>query len=297
MNDLLEIIRLWALDFEQDFQALQTSTERKLRRAEASLLRRVLSDVLPKLAANEGKLQSGIRNMAKVNLLERVFDELAKDETDAILMEFADALLGIAGKDGAYYLAAGFDQAKVKAIASDLGLIRQVIGIDPHGGLNKTGFLFRLGQTTEMRETLKRYVQTSIATGRKLIDFTRGLKELIRGGEEVNGALVGYYQQYAYDAYSQVREVSNLHFADELGLSNFVYTGGLIASSRAFCVKKNGKVFSRAEAVEGWPKDPDLIDKKHVASYNPLIDRGRNNCRHFLMYISDDRAAEMRKAQ
>ena len=297
MNDLLEIIRLWALDFEQDFQALQTSMEKKLRRAEARLLAGIINDVLPKLGTKDGAIQSGVRNMARVNLIERVFDELAKDETSAVLAQFADALLGIAGKDGAYYLASGFDEAKVKAIAADLSLIRQIIGIGPAGGLNETGFLYRLGQSTEVRETLKRYVQTSIATGRKLIDFTRGLKELIRGGEGVNGALVGYYQQYAYDAYSQVREVSNLHFADELGLSNFVYTGGLIASSRAFCVKKNGKVFSRAEAVEGWPKDPDLIDKKHVASYNPLIDRGRNNCRHFLMYISDDRAAEMRKAQ
>jgi hypothetical protein len=106
--------------------------------------------------------------------------------------------------------------------------------------------------------------------------------------------LVGYYQQYAYDTYSKVREISNLHYADELGLQNFIYTGGVILSSRQFCIKKNGKVFSKKEAVNSWPHDSDLIDKKHLASYNPLIDRGRNNCRHFLMYVSDELAAEMR---
>lgn len=297
MNDLLEIIRKWALDFESDFEALQKSLERKLRRAEASLLRRIIADVMPKLGQKDGALQSGVRNMARVNLIERVFDELGADETNAVLIEFADALLGIAGKDAAFYLASGFDEAKVKAIASDLSLLRQVIGIDAKGNLAQDGFLFRLGQSDAVRQTLKQYVQTSIATGRKLADFTRGLKELVQGNTETNGALTGYYQQYAYDTYSRVREVSNLHFADELELTNFVYTGGLIQSSRAFCVKKNGKVFSRKEAVEKWPKDPDLIDKKHVASYNPLIDRGRNNCRHFLMYISDERAAEMRGMQ
>ena len=297
MNDLLDIIRQWALDFEADFDALQKSLEKKLRRAEASLLRRIIADVLPKLGQTDGAIQSGLRNMARVNLIERVFDELAKDETDAVLLQFAESLLAIAGKDAAYYLAAGFDEVKVQAIAKDLSLIRQVIGIDKEGNLATDGFLYRLGRTDTIRQALKQYVQTSIATGRKLTDFTKGLKELIQGNAETNGALVGYYQSYAYDQYSRVREVSNLHFADELELSNFVYTGGLIQSSRAFCVKKNGKVFSRKEAQEKWPNDPDLIDKKHKASYNPLIDRGRYNCRHFLMYISDERAAEMREKQ
>lgn len=295
MNDLLDIIRQWAQDFETDFDALQKSLERKLRRAEASLLRRVLSDVLPKFGANDGVLNRGVRNMSKVNLIERVFDELAADEVSPILKQYAEALLGIAGKDAAFYLATGFDEAKVKAIAKDLSLLRQVIGIDPMGGLNESGFLYRLGDSFEVRESLKKYMVDAIATGAKLIDFQKGLKAIIQGTSEVNGALVNYWQSYAYDTYSRVREVSNLHFADELELNNFVYTGGIILSSRTFCVKKNGKVFSRKEALDNWPKDPDLIDKKHVASYNPLIDRGRYNCRHFLMWISDERAAEMRK--
>lgn len=297
MNDLLEIIAKWSADFEQDFEALQKSLERKLRRAEAVLLSRIIADVLPKMGTKDGALQSGLRNMARVNLIERVFNELADDELNPILTQYAEALLGISGKDAAYYLAAGFDEAKVKAIAKDLGLLRQVIGIDPMGGLNETGFLYRLGESYEVRETLKKYMVDAVASGAKLANFTKGLKSIIQGSAEVNGALVGYWQQYAYDTYSRVREVSNLHFADELDLQNFVYTGGIIVSSRTFCVKKNGKVFSRKEALDNWPKDPDLINKKNVASYNPLIDRGRNNCRHFLMYISDERAEEMRKAQ
>lgn len=292
MNDLLEIIRLWALDFETSFTDLQASLERKLRLAEASLLRGILTDVLPKLGQTDGRLQSGIKNLAKANLIERVFDELG--ETDEVLKQYTESLLAISGKDAAYYLAAGFDKAKVSRIASDLSILRQVIGINEKGELAKEGFLFRLGQSGEVRTRLKQYVQIAISTGQKLIDFTRGLKELIRGTKETNGALVGYYQQYAYDTYSKVREISNLHYADELGLQNFIYTGGVILSSRQFCIKKNGKVFSKKEAVEKWPTDPDLIDKKHLASYNPLIDRGRNNCRHFLMYISDELAAEMR---
>ena len=297
MNELLETIRHWAESFEQDFIILQESLEKKLRAAEGSLLRRVLADVLPKMDQKNGRLGSGVRNLARANLIERVFDQLQKDETNAILLQFADALLSISGKDAAYYLSTGFDKAKVEAIAKDLSLIRSVIGIDERGKLATDGFLYRLGQTDLVREKLKQYVLTSVATRQSLGKFTKGLKELIQGNAETSGALVGYYQQYAYDTFSRVREISNLHFADELNLQNFVYTGGIIKSSRTFCIKKNGKVFSRTQAERDWPKDPDLIDKKHVASYRPLIDRGRNNCRHFLMWISDERAAEMRENQ
>ncbi len=297
MNELLKIIQSWAESFEQDFVALQTSLEKKLRQAEGSLLSRIITDIIPKLNVKDGALKSGVANMARANLIERVFDSLAKDETNAVLLEFAESLLAISGKDAQYYLAAGFDKAKVQAIAKDLTLIRSVIGIDEKGKLKPEGFLYRLGRTEQVRETLKQYVLTSIATRQSLNRFTAGLKELIKGNKETAGALTGYYQAYAYDTFSRVREVSNLHFADELKLENFVYTGGLIKSSRTFCIKKNGKVFSRKEAEKNWPRDPDLIDKKHISSYRPLIDRGRYNCRHFLMHISDEMAAEMREKQ
>jgi len=111
------------------------------------------------------------------------------------------------------------------------------------------------------------------------------------------GALSSYWQNYAYDAYSQVREVDNLHFKEEIGLKHFVYQGGLIKTSRDFCIKKNGKAFKEADAVRDWPKDPDLIDKAHVATYRPIIDRGRYNCRHFLMWISEDYYNELTKGE
>jgi hypothetical protein len=136
-----------------------------------------------------------------------------------------------------------------------------------------------------------------VATRQNVNAFSKGLKNLIQGSKDVDGAITGYWRQYAFDTYAKVREVNNLHFAQELGLKWFVYQGGIIKTSRDFCIKKNGKVFSDKEAQEQWPKDPDLIDKKRIASYRPLIDRGRNNCRHFLMWISEERAMELKARQ
>jgi len=290
-----EIIADWISSFERDFTALQKALSASLRDVEANILRAILADILPALKVKDGYLVGSVGNMAKANLIERVFDEFGRTDIDAILGKYANELLAISGKNAAYYYAIGFDREKVAAIAADLTLIRQVIGIDENGKLAKEGFLYRLGRAESVRQKIKDYVVTSIVSGQSLETFRKGLKNAVSGGAGIDGALESYWNSYAYDAYSKVREVDNLHFKNEIGLKHFIYQGGLIKTSRDFCIKKNGKAFTEEEAKRDWPKDPDLIDKKHLASYNPLIDRGRNNCRHFLMWISEDQYNEIKQ--
>lgn len=297
MEALLKAISDWIEGFESDFEALQLRLNKAILGAEASILRKILSDILPELKLKDGFLVGGVSNMAKANMIERIFDEVGRDEVNAILLEYSNALLGISGKNAAYYYTIGFDREKVDAIAGDLSLIRGVIGIDKDGQLLKDGFLYRLGRSEAVRDKIKQYVLTSIASQQSLKQFQSGLKEVVKGRGDVSGSLTSYWNNYAYDAYSRVREIDNLHFKNEIGLRHFIYQGGLIKTSREFCIKKNGKAFTEEEAKKNWPNDPDLIDQKHLSTYNPLIDRGRYNCRHFLMWISEDRYNEIKAAK
>jgi len=297
MNELLKAIADWVEGFESDFEVFKNALEKELRGVEASLYRRILADILPALGVEDGKLKAGVSNLAKANLIERVFDELGDNDMKPVLKQFAEKLLEISGRNADYYLLTGQYAAKVERIAKDVSHIRAIIGIDKNGELLNNGYLSRLGRNDLARERLKTYLLTSIATKQNVTQFERGLRSLITTTKDVDGAIIGYWRQYAFDTYAKVREVDNLHFADELKLNYFIYQGGLIKTSRAFCIKKNGKVFSRDEALRDWPKDPALIDQKHLASYKPLIDRGRNNCRHFLMWITDERANELKGTQ
>lgn len=290
-----EIIADWIAGFERDFNALQSKLSISLRAAQAGILRAILADILPALKVKDGYLVGSIGSIAKANLVERVFDEFGRSDIDKILGIYANELLAISGKNAAYYYAMGFDREKVAAIAADLTMIRQIIGVNEEGKLLKDGFLYRLGRSEEARQRIKNYVVTSIVSGQSLDTFRKGLKNAVAGGAGIDGVLESYWNSYANDAYAKVREANNLHFKNEIGLRHFVYQGGLITTSREFCIKKNGKAFTEEEAKRDWPKDPDLIDKKHIASYNPLIDRGRNNCRHFLMWISEDQYNEIKQ--
>jgi hypothetical protein len=297
MDQLLKDIAEWIARFESDFEELTKSLEKQLRLAEANLLRRVLADILPLLKIEDGLIKNTAANMARANMIERVFLEVESDDIQAIVKRYSEALLDITGMNAEYYILTGSDAEKVSAIAKSSELIRTVVGLDKNGNLLNNGYLYRLAKGEAVREQLRQYLLTSIASRQNVNAFQKGLKSLISGTKEIDGAIVGYWRRYAFDQFAQVREIDNLHFAEELGLKWFVYQGGVIPTSRDFCKKKNGRVYSDQEAIRDWPKDPDLIDKKTVAQYRPLIDRGRYNCRHFLMWISEERANELKQAQ
>jgi hypothetical protein len=131
-----------------------------------------------------------------------------------------------------------------------------------------------------------------------LKDYIKLLKVHITGTENIDGSLVKYYKGFAFDTYQQFDRVSNVEYAKELDLQAFIYEGGLIETSREFCIKRDGKVFTIDEAAT-WVNDPTLPKTKEeretgVVIYNPLEDFGRFNCRHMIRYISNEIAIMLR---
>lgn len=293
MMEFLDKIEQWAVTLEALISKHLEGLGRSLRRLERELLRLLLKDVLPKLdLAPDGKIRATARNLARLNLIDAVMREFSGDAAKGLTKRFADELFQVAGMNAEYYLLAGFDRDKVERVAADVRLIRAVVGMDDKGALTPGGYLDRLAKADEVKRAIRDYVVGSMATGVSPSDLADGLRTLVEGGKDA-GAVTRHWKVYAFDTYNQIREVQNLHMANELKLNHFVYVGGIIKTSRRFCVKKNRKVFSRAEAQE-WKNDPDLIDQATKGSYKPLLERGRNNCRHFLMWISDERAYELR---
>jgi hypothetical protein len=68
----------------------------------------------------------------------------------------------------------------------------------------------------------------------------------------------------------------NIHLlkADIAGIDSFLYAGNVMASSRAWCIVRVGKIFTKIQ-IESWNND-----KWKGKSCQPLICRGGYNCRH-----------------
>ena len=103
----------------------------------------MLADFAPELEYKDGELRVTTRNLARLQILEKVMAEFAGDEAKALIERFAVDLLEVAGRNESYYLLAGFEDAKVKAITEDTALIRARIGLDEKGRILKGGYLDR----------------------------------------------------------------------------------------------------------------------------------------------------------
>ncbi len=260
------------------------------------LLELVMSDYVGKFKVDEnGKIIVNEYNMRLAREVEDLMDKFSNKFQKSVLKEFANDMLKTTDFTSDYFKGMGYSEKRLSDIEDGLGYISERIGISEKGNILKGSYLDSLSQNAEVRKELKDYVINSVAGQKDYGEYLKGMKELIVGNDEVEGTLQKYYRQFAYDTYNQVDSAINKNFADSLGLTHFIYMGSLIDTSREFCIKRAGKAFS-IEETEDWKDDPDLPGKSKEG-YNPLIDRGRWNCRHSIRYISDELFYEMRPDQ
>jgi hypothetical protein len=282
-------------------KALIKELERLLKRLDGNveqlqseLASLIVEQVSARLRVVDGGLPSSTSNIAAVNAVDNVFDKSLSSSIKALLKKFIDALREMGEKIGDYFESMGFSSAKVERAANTMKAVYTALGIKPNGELLPNGFIYRLGLSQAVRDEIKNWAVQQLAGGKSsLTGFQQGLRRQITGNSGVDGKLASYWRQYAHDAFFRMQEVMNTYQAESLGLEFFIYEGSVIATTRAFCKKRAGKVFHVSE-VEAWRNDPDLVDPKTRSSYQPLVELGRNNCRHSKRWITVELATKLR---
>jgi hypothetical protein len=264
----------------------------EVRTLQKRLLEMIISDYAGRFKTKDGKIIPNEYNMRLLRELDKVIDKWNKKYQETVLKDFANSMLKLTDFSVDYYKGMGYSAQRLNDISEGLRYISESIGITEKGRIIKDSYLDSLSQNPEIRKELKNFIISSVAGQKDYGEYLRGIKELIVGNDEVEGSLQRYYRQFAYDTYNQVDSAINKNFADSLELTYFIYMGSIITTSREFCRKRAGKAFS-VEETETWKDDPDLPGKTNEG-YNPLIDRGRWNCRHSIRYISKELAFKMR---
>lgn len=193
---------------------------------------------------------------------------------------------------------AGFN--KLRAPLADYLTAR--LGITAEGLPVPGGYLSTLTGDTTAQRALLNYAFSSQAAGVGLTEYRKGLQAVVLGTGTGKGLMQALYAQAADDLNRADRVLQGLS-AERLGLPAAIYAGGLIASSRPFCVVRNGRCFTRAEiALMGTSKDhlggytnkAEGLFSGKVEPYNPLEDAGGANCRHGWHFVSSVIALQMR---
>lgn len=269
--------------------------------AEQRLLNAIIDKLFQTIGSNAESVLSDSGKVLKLSqAIENIFTNFKQSDEASIIREMIKGVSSIMSLNQQYF--AKFDEqrlANYNKVFSDVDKqIKNRIGISEDGSIIKSGFLYRLMNDTTLQNKVIELTQKAEAQNWTTKDYLSQIRKTIVGDETIAGGITQHYRTFANDVHSQIDRAAAYGLAKGLGLRAFVYEGGLIETSREFCDKKDGKVFT-IEETEQWKNDPDLLltsDEKKggVLQYDPIVDMGRWNCRHMESWIDKDQAIKMR---
>ena len=275
------------MSFSKEIQAI---IDRKVERLETipdafsnrmvAIQRRKFSDVvalLDGLDYSNGSIVINQANLLKIEqITEQIRNVLTEGEFETVVGELLQEFDTQAAITYKYYDAA-FEAFEVPAIANEiLAQKKREAVIDL---LNSTDQYL----TNPMRQSLS----NAVSGGATRKDLVEVFNLLINGDADTVGRLERATRQIVSDTFAlSDRAVTNT-VAEQLGLNWYLYTGGLLDTTRPFCKARNGKYF-RKEEVQSWATLGDWAGRMAGTDEKTIfVTAGGYNCQHAILPVSE----------
>lgn len=297
LADVRRLIRKAGIDLD----SRQQSQLDRLTEAERELFIRMTENVVSELREVDGGVRAPRGDVVLNRAIDSVFNAVQNTNVKGVFTRSTKDFEAMVTNANAIYKGYGKTNERryVQIEANVREQMRKTLGYKQNGQMVEGAYLDRLFRNPGPREKVKQTVFSAVTSGKSMTQLQKELNTQIMGSPSVDGILAKYYKTFVFDTYTKADRVANDEYAQRLGLKHFIYAGGLIETSRKFCVDRNNKVFTTEEAAK-WAEDPDLPksaeerDTGTVVGYVPTQDLGRWNCRHSTNYITKELAEELR---
>jgi len=279
-------------DAKQTFlEKVLKGMDKDIAEMQRKLFDELFNNLTSKLNTKNGKLIQDVSNFRAINGLDDLMKRFTQQFGNKFIKDVADKMLQtLKYTDDYYRQQLGVSTTAFNSMTAQTEWVYERIGIDRQGNVTPGGYLSKLAEMPEVQMQLRDYLTNNVVSGAGLTEFQKGFKDLLVGTKNLPGKIMQYNQQFTYDLFNQVDSAVNKVYSDVVGLDYAIYTGTIIETSRCFCRKRAGKIFSKDD-IKQWKEDVTLIEYYKDNPYNPFIDRGGFNCRHDFTYI-DKRTAE-----
>lgn len=295
----------------RELDSRQRAQLSRLRNAERQLYDALIGELESTVNVTNGFITSRLSDSGILKAINRAISKVRATTLSEVhasaIQDIKDSLIG----NSLYYQGvyanedkAGFGDAKkgiTDAIFDRLGI--------RDGKLIRGGYLDQFFTQNTADDEIRQVVATAIAARIRITDLKDQLRVLVKGTQQSSGILEAKYTPLVMDTYHQTDRAISSGFGQALKFKWAVYEGGLIETSRDFCIERDGKVFTTIEA-EQWRHDPKLPKTKKeresgiVVNYTPLANlsnsagstatsMGRWNCRHRVRWISEQMAKRL----
>ena len=241
------------------------------------------------LLDRNGNVRTNATNYAKLNGINNLIEEFAKQKGVKISKKVALGMLSISAENIKYFTQQIRLQNEVKRKVQTSLLLRYGAKLrDKKVIIDKGSWLHGLARPAAAFSRIQDIGIDAVAQGMPLQTFRKVVKQAAfdTGARSIKH----HFDTEAVDVYARFDRSAQKEFADSVNFRAFIYEGGLIDTSRDWCERHNGKVYLISEA-EKWKNETWAGKNK---DYEPLRDMGGYRCRHHPSFISDELAIAFR---
>ena len=107
------------------------------------------------------------------------------------------------------------------------------------------------GLAAQVKIPLNQILSQNVNTGGSFSGMLEHVRTFVKGDDTLDGRILSYSRGIVKDALFQYARAYQNSVTVDLKLEWFRYVGGLIDTSRPFCIERNGHYYTQKE-IEGW---------------------------------------------
>jgi hypothetical protein len=145
--------------------------------------------------------------------------------------------------------------------------------------------VLRDGLQSQVIEPLSQILNQNVNSGGKFAGFLEQVRNYILGNDQVEGRAMSYTRTYLRDSLFTYSRTYQQAITSDLGLTYYLYSGGVIDKSRPFCEERAGKYFSHKE-IEAMASLEWAGKKQGTTESSIFLFAGGWNCGHQIIPVS-----------
>lgn len=266
---------------------------------------REIAKILDKLELDSsGRVIENEKNLKLIDELQRVYAGLQAGQMSKITDRMQKDFSKMNSLDDQYFETFGGRKTKgfKEGKKTSESLRRQSLGITDEKKLKPDGFLASLLKDTSPVRDLRSILTRGIIAGVTAKALVKEMNVAVVGTDTLSGITDKQLNNLVFDAYHRFDRATSQVRADRIGLFAAVYENNLVEDSRCFCRNRFNRVFTDKE-ISSWKASTNPKKTKEgrnclaifeSAEYDPFVDQGGFNCRHYYRWITSAQAIRRR---
>lgn len=281
------------------FEDLIKRREQIIAEAEAEAVKRLqgieteswgyVADLISGLDTVEGRIVFKASNVRRVNSGIQGFTGWLQSKLYSFGEWIANRFLSLFGLNLSYFKTIK-KESPIYEQARKLILLRWGWDVEKKAIISG-GFLANAFNVQGVAETVGQRMMSGLAAGMDLKSFVKAFKSFFLTNRQSTGVVVKQFERAAFDSFQTFDRTVQNQIGSELQLGYALFAGTEIKTSRTWCKKRKGRIFSRA-VVESW--NGDSWDGK-ILGTDVKETLGGYGCRDHLSWLSAEMVELLKK--